>query len=203
LPLHVFEDRYRVLVRELLELPAGRPRRFGVIAIREGSEVGVDSAPALYDVGCAADLERVEAHADGSYDISTTGCRRFRLLELDTTSRPYFVGVVNWLEEPLGAAAPLVEPVRQALRDYIAALAATTDGEFDVPEPPTEARLLSNLVGAAVLADLPDKQRLLAAPDTASRLADELIFLRREQAVLARLAAVPAPQLARIAPSLN
>jgi uncharacterized protein len=31
-PLHIFEERYRQLVRDLLERP--EPRRFGVIAIR-------------------------------------------------------------------------------------------------------------------------------------------------------------------------
>ena len=36
LPLHIFEDRYRRLVRDLLELPHGSARRFGVVGIREG-----------------------------------------------------------------------------------------------------------------------------------------------------------------------
>ena len=40
-PLHVFEERYRDLVRDLLELPE-QERRFGVVAIREGREVGAD-----------------------------------------------------------------------------------------------------------------------------------------------------------------
>jgi hypothetical protein len=36
LPLHVFEERYRVLVQRLLDTPEGLPRRFGVVAIRQG-----------------------------------------------------------------------------------------------------------------------------------------------------------------------
>jgi Lon protease-like protein len=38
LPLHIFEERYRQLVHELLDGP--EPRRFGVIAIRKGRETG-------------------------------------------------------------------------------------------------------------------------------------------------------------------
>ncbi|ASW56007.1 LON peptidase substrate-binding domain-containing protein [Plantactinospora sp. KBS50] len=40
LPLHIFEQRYRALVRHLLDLPADAPREFGVVAIRSGWEVG-------------------------------------------------------------------------------------------------------------------------------------------------------------------
>ncbi|HEY7880701.1 MAG TPA: LON peptidase substrate-binding domain-containing protein, partial [Streptosporangiaceae bacterium] len=56
LPLHIFEDRYRQLVGDLLEGP--EPRRFGVIAIRRGRETGIDGVSALYEVGCAAVLRR-------------------------------------------------------------------------------------------------------------------------------------------------
>ena len=45
LPLHIFEERYRQLVRDLLEGP--EPRDFGVIAIRKGRETGVDGVSAL------------------------------------------------------------------------------------------------------------------------------------------------------------
>jgi uncharacterized protein len=39
LPLHIFEERYRRLVRDLTALPEGTPREFGVVAIRAGREV--------------------------------------------------------------------------------------------------------------------------------------------------------------------
>ena len=45
LPLHVFEPRYRILVQALLELPEGAERRFGVVAIRSGREVGDGRRP--------------------------------------------------------------------------------------------------------------------------------------------------------------
>ena len=39
LPLHIFEERYRALVRHLVGLPEGAPREFGVVAIQAGWEV--------------------------------------------------------------------------------------------------------------------------------------------------------------------
>ena len=58
LPLHIFEERYRQLVRDLLA--GSDPRRFGVIAIRKGRETGIDGVHSLYEVGCVATLRRVE-----------------------------------------------------------------------------------------------------------------------------------------------
>src|ERR1700748_2733682 len=81
LPLHIFEERYRELVRDLLAVTD--PRRFGVIAIRKGRETGIDGVTALYEVGCMASLRRVEEHEDGRYDLVTVGTERFRLLSLD------------------------------------------------------------------------------------------------------------------------
>ena len=59
LPLHIFEERYRQLVRDLLDGPD--PRRFGVIAIRKGRETGIEGVHSLYEVGCTATLRRVDA----------------------------------------------------------------------------------------------------------------------------------------------
>src|ERR1700749_3062102 len=89
LPLHIFEERYRQLVRDLLDGAA--PRQFGVIAIRKGRETGFDGVHALYEIGCTATLRQVDRHEDGRFDIVTVGARRFRLLAVDQT-RPYLQG---------------------------------------------------------------------------------------------------------------
>ena len=96
LPLHIFEERYRQLVRDLLDGP--EPRRFGVIAIRKGRETGVDGISALHEIGCTATLRRVAEHDDGRFDLVTVGTQRFRLTSLDD-SRPYLQGEVELLAE--------------------------------------------------------------------------------------------------------
>jgi len=204
LPLHVFEERYRVLVRDLLELPE-QQQRFGVVAIREGREVGADGVTALHEVGCVAQLRRVETYEDGRYDLVTTGADRFRLTGLDT-SGPYLVGEVEWLPDDMGPAqeAPLLDSaVRAALRDYLAALGQASGEDVELPELPSSSLVLGYLVAATVLLDLDDRQALLAAVDGATRLRAELSVLRREGTLLRVLRAAPSPELARGPISLN
>jgi len=204
LPLHVFEERYRVLVRELLELPEEQ-RRFGVVAIREGREVGADGVTALHEIGCVAHLRRVDPHEDGRFDIVTTGAERFRLTGLDTEG-PYLTGLVDYLPDDMGPAdeAPLLDrAVRTVFLEYLAALGEAGGEEIEAPDLPDSSLVLSYLVAATMLLDLDDRQALLAEPDGASRLRAELTALRRETRLLQVLTAAPAPDFARGPISLN
>src|ERR1700761_6197653 len=63
LPLHIFEERYRLLAAHLAARP--EPRRFGVIAIRKGREVGADGITALHEVGCVTTVRQITPHPDG------------------------------------------------------------------------------------------------------------------------------------------
>jgi len=201
LPLHVFEERYRLLVRELVARTPEAGARFGVVAIRSGREVGA-GLPDLHEVGCTAELRRVEPYEDGRFDIVTTGGARFRLRDLDT-SRPYLTGDVDQLPEDVGdpsSAAVLAERVRTGFGAYLLALTAAQGAEVEpaeaeLPELPADPLMLSYLVAAAVVVDVPAKQRLLAATDAAERLRLELLLLSQETRLLRALSAPPALDL--------
>lgn len=203
LPLHVFEDRYRALVRELLAAPE-RERRFGVVAIRQGREVGADGVRALHEVGCVAQVQRVVPHPDGRFDVVTVGAQRFRLaglLEQSVTGRPYLTGLVEPLPEDPGdpdESRLLAAAVRPAVRAYAEALAGAAGGTPELSEVPEDPGVLSYAVAASVQVDLADRQALLAVPRTPDRLRAELALLRRERRLLSALRAVPAPELARV-----
>jgi uncharacterized protein len=195
LPLHVFEQRYRQLVRDLMERP--EPRSFGVIAIRKGRETGVDGISALYEIGCTATLRKVSRHPDGRFDLITLGARRFRLTRLDY-SRPYLQGEVDILAEETGdqAAAQLAaQAVRQAFRGYLDALNGRGVARVSIPELPDEPSALSYLVAASMIIDLSDRQILLAQPDATARLSAERALLSRETSMLRSLSSTPAPEL--------
>ena len=201
LPLHVFEDRYRALVRDLVDGPEDA-RAFGVVAIREGREVGTDGIRSLHPVGCLADLRQIAPHADGRFDIVATGARRFRIESIDATSRPYLQAEVEFLDEPDGEAATvLARTVASVWGAYRQALTGSPPDDPD--ELPHDPVVLSYLVAAATILDLGDKQRLLEEPDTTSRLRRELAILRREAVVLRLLPSLPAVELARAAVSPN
>lgn len=195
LPLHIFEDRYRQLVADLLEGP--EPRQFGVVAIRYGRETGIDGVSALYETGCTAELQRVEPYEDGRFDLVTVGAQRFRLLDLGEQA-PYFSGDVEWLPEEIGdeAEAGLVlTAVQQSFRSYLALIAERGGAHVTIPEMPDEPMLMSYLVAAAIVVDLPVKQGLLEEPDAYQRLLAERKLLGLEMRMLRLLTATPAPDL--------
>jgi Lon protease-like protein len=195
LPLHVFEDRYRRLVRDLLDGP--EPRRFGVIAIRKGRETGVEGVQSLYQIGCTATLRRVEEREDGRFDLVTVGTQRFRLLALDQTL-PYLQGEVEMLADETvdrAGAAPLVRAVQVAFRAYLDALTESGGATVKVEHLPDEPVLLSFIVAAAMVIDLPERQGLLDEPDALRRLGAERGLLAREAAMLRATTSRPAPDL--------
>lgn len=198
LPLHIFEPRYRKMVADLRELPEGEARQFGVVAIRDGREVGAQSVESVYDIGCTARISALEAHEDGRYSLVTTGVQRFRLLDVDT-SGAYLIGEVEYLEEPSDARAEALKTSSTALllgyQRALAGLRGVRTGS--IPELPDDPTVLSYLIAAAMVLDLRDKQRLLATPDTATRLQREQVLLRRETLLIKELRTLPAVDLLR------
>jgi hypothetical protein len=195
LPLHIFEERYRLLVAHLRAQP--EPRRFGVVAIRTGREVGADGITALHEVGCVAAVRQIAPHADGRFDLATVGTERFRLLRVDD-SLPYYQGEVEPLEneavsEAGEAEAFAVSRVQAGFRAYLNALADRGGGVISVGDLPDEPLLLSYVVGAAMIIDLPERQSLLAASSALERLRLERSLLVREAAMFRATTSRPAP----------
>ncbi|OJF13268.1 LON peptidase substrate-binding domain-containing protein [Couchioplanes caeruleus] len=206
LPLHIFEERYRTLVRDLVATTGDEPHEFGVVTLRHGSEVlsgdGDGEPPAgeppvaagqLYDIGCTAELRQVTELPDGRFDVVTVGRRRFRVLSIAADPHPYLTAEVEWLqdEEPADETAGLLAPrVLAAFRTYLDLLRPESEVLDQVPDDPT---VLSHLIAATAQLTTDERQELLAAPDTASRLRTELRLLNREAGLLARVRAVPVP----------
>ncbi|WP_103500753.1 MULTISPECIES: LON peptidase substrate-binding domain-containing protein [Streptomyces] len=214
LPLNVFEERYRALMGDLRDIPDEDDRAFGVIAIREGHEVAptalglpdgdpppaapgagfaTDPRDSFHEVGCVADASTIRERPDGSgFEVVATGTTRFRLLSV-TVGERYLTGEVELLEEEDGeGAAPLAEGVLRAFREYQRRLAGAMERTLTSDqELPDEPSVVSYLVAAATLLSTADKQKLLQAPDTATRLARELKLLRRETGLIAKLPSVP------------
>jgi hypothetical protein len=205
LPLHIFEERYRTLIRELVASPADGPHEFGVVTLRRGAEAPTpetddDPTPEpptvraddLYPVGCTAELRQVTELPDGRFDIMTVGRRRFTIRGVHKGEEPYLTADVEWLpdESPDEAAALLAPRTLAAFRTYLDLLRPDSEVLDAVPADPT---VLSHLIAATAQLTTDERQTLLAAPDTASRLRTELKLLNREARLLARVRAVPVP----------
>jgi uncharacterized protein len=73
LPLHVFEPRYREMVRDAMD-GAGR------IAMIQPHRLDDDNQAPLYAVGCVGDVVGIEELEDGRFNIVLLGSNRFRMI---------------------------------------------------------------------------------------------------------------------------
>lgn len=186
LALHIFEERYKQMIGRCIADEAP----FGVVLIREGSEVGMPATP--YDVGMSAQIVGVEHLREGRMNIIATGGRRFRLLEV-IRRRPHLVGRVEYAPHEMGDAAHVsaaAEAVRQLFGAYMDTVAQIVDGELNIEPAPADAAGLAYAVAAALQIDNLVKQRLLAASSLEQILCEETAILPRETARLKLLAAI-------------
>jgi Lon protease-like protein len=144
LPLHIFEDRYRLLIDRCID----RMEPFGVVLIREGRETGRLEGR-IAEVGTTALIRQARRTGDGRMNIMCVGGRRFRIAGLDEKSEPYLVGEVELLDEALGdevAARRLAERVSRRFLRYLELLQpalATDEGpeieiEIEIESPEEE-----------------------------------------------------------------
>lgn len=168
--LHVFEARYRALVRDCL---AG-DRRFGVVLIERGSEVGGGDQRAM--LGTRSVIVRAGELPDGRWLLAVLG---EAVLEVDEwlPDDPYPRARVHERQVPpgrppevgelLATATGRVRHARALLAEHGGAPPLAPDASLDGGGDATVAAW--QLCGAAPLSAY-DAQRLLAAADVAERL---------------------------------
>jgi uncharacterized protein len=170
LPLHIFEDRYRLLVREA--------RDFGVVLIRQGREVGPGQGDDIHQVGTLATFQEVEALPDGRFFVVARGVRRIRVVGLDH-SRPYLTGRVETLADPPARAGPRLLNLLDA---YLAAHGVEVAPHLSAGQ----GKRAVWLVGSVLQTEPSRRQQLLEECDP--QLAEQL--LREELAKLSALGKV-------------
>lgn len=197
LPLHVFEERYRTLVRELLEVEQVFDRVFGVVAIREGYEVGDHGAQSVHRVGTLVQLSEVHPYDDGRFDIEVIGRERLRVLEHDSRG-PFLRGQVTLLPdgEEEGAAEEAAHTL-EVFETYRARLSDLRGGPVLVGELPRDPAYLSYALASTCLLTLPQRQELLEAESATDRLRALRGLLREEMRAMRALPSLPATEVAR------
>lgn len=130
LPLHIFEDRYRLMIARCIE----RSEPFGVVLVRSGPDVGpIDGRMA--EIGTTAAIRRAGRYPDGRLDILTVGEQRFRLESVDTESEPYIVARVTLLDEPTGPTEQALDRAERVGRRFLRYLdLLQAEGATDGPE---------------------------------------------------------------------
>jgi Lon protease-like protein len=162
LPLHIFEPRYKEMVKECLE---------------EKSEFGMllSLPKGVARVGCTAEIvEVVKRYTDGRMDILTVGRAPFRVVEL-LEENPLLEGQVDYLEDCETAADLKIQ--RELVQLYEACHTLVFE---DYPKnldggPPEE---FSYLVASTLPLDLLWKQQILELRSEADRQERLVSYLR-------------------------
>ena len=164
LPLHVFEPRYRQMVKDALE----GDQRFGIVLLRPGWEGDYFGAPPVFDCGTLGTIEQAVPLEDGRYNIVVRGDIRFRILD-EVSLVPYrtarVVAEPEASREPADAYAKR-EWLAELSRQYLTYLPDQTS----VPEIETvNLDALANALIMSLNLDVAEKQRLLEMSNVVQR----------------------------------
>jgi Lon protease-like protein len=156
LPLHIFEERYKALIRECI----GNDSEFGISLAHEHH---------VADVGCTARVIRVlHRYDDGRMDIVVEGRRRYRLLRYEPQTHLYAVGAVAILDPVPGQVdAALARETREL---YNRLITVVYKGSMQELSPGAEEINLSFVMAQKAGLDLAARQRLLNQDSENDRL---------------------------------
>ena len=140
-PLHIFEERYRLMIGECME----RDHEFGIIWLADDG---------LKDIGCSARVSQVIEHfEDGRLNIMVEGTTPIRLMRR-IEDLPYPAGDIELLEDEDDADPPSLDAARARYSELV----------VQVTGESPEAALLAELDAygmAATLEVTPDAKQLL------------------------------------------
>ncbi|WP_338863219.1 LON peptidase substrate-binding domain-containing protein [Myxococcus stipitatus] len=165
IPLHIFEPRYRAMVRDAL---AG-DRVIALAQLEEGWEGNYDGRPPMVPLMCAGVIAWDEEVEDGRYNILLQGVSRIEMLSELATDKPYREVHAKVLTD-----LPYHGPEEERLRQAVFELAGRVPPTFAENLLPATARatggMLADVVAAAVIPEAERRQELLAELDVKRRL---------------------------------
>ena len=179
LPLHIFESRYRIMLKSVLETDS----LFGVVKWDPNTK-------SMANVGCCAHIIKHQTADDGRSNIITIGQQRFQVLEI-VRSTPFYTGIVSWIDDEISQNLQDLDNLRdsviQALNDVVNLTSKLTNSQKMLPDKlPNNPMELSFWIGAHLGGPVSDEQqRLLEERDTYIRLQREFEMLDHTRKQLA------------------
>lgn len=160
LPLHIFEERYKQMIRDCLEAQSREfgQREFGIVLTKDEE---------MRTVGCSASIVGVaRKYDDGRMDILTRGLRRFEVF-FTNEEKIYLRGSVEFFDDDAGAELPPENEAQRAIELFREVMQRLSN---DIPDLVRPYRHLSFRIAAPLPVDLDFKQQLLSARNEAERL---------------------------------
>ncbi|MFA6561097.1 MAG: LON peptidase substrate-binding domain-containing protein [Verrucomicrobiia bacterium] len=177
LPLHIFEPRYRRMLKDALETH----RLFSVALMREEPTPG-QPEPHPYDVGCVGIISASFQLPDGTSNVLIQGLHRVRFTEF-LPDMPYPVAAIETLETthaPDADTDDLTSRIGKMAKLRAAAGKAVPKPLLQALAGIGDAEMLADLVSFTLLTDLRQKQQLLEMLDLRLRLQKLLQCLERQ-----------------------
>lgn len=179
LPLHIFEPRYRAMVRDAL----ASDRIIGMVLLKPGFESDYAGCPPVFPIGCAGLITHSEALADGRFNIVLRGIEKFRVVGEDA-SRDYRLAHIEALVDTLTDVDRAAMPgQRQRLESLLAAAVERRGVDAKLPANVSDDDLVNALAQYLVLEPI-ERQALLECDSVRSRCG-ALIELLEIKAMLA------------------
>ena len=179
LPLHIFESRYRIMLKSVLETDS----MFGVTKWDPNTK-------SMANIGCCAQIIKHQTAEDGRSTIVTLGQQRFQILEI-IRSTPFCSAMVSWINddnvESFQNLDALRDSVTQALYDVVNLSGKLTNSQKMLPDKlPDNPMELSFWIGSHLGgAVAEEQQRLLEERNTYTRLQREFEMLDHTRKQLA------------------
>ncbi|MGC6487054.1 MAG: LON peptidase substrate-binding domain-containing protein [Planctomycetota bacterium] len=171
IPLHIFEQRYRDMVRDLLDGPG----RFVIASPQVGARETEGHPPAIVPVGGLGEILRHEQLPDGRFMIWVLGLARVHVEEVPSDHLYREVECLPFLETTV--PEPEAEELARRLRD-----AASARLQEPVPLPDsTPPGLLADLLLQTLNGSRGFIERAFAEPDVATRAQLALDAAARQQ----------------------
>lgn len=185
LPLHVFEDRYKVMIRACLA--EGQP--FGVVLAKDTPE----GEEEFYHIGTTAHITAVEHLKDGRMNLITIGQDRFVIKDCYQGKDNFFIGQVDPF--PLSEESnevkleQLTNRLRTIMQSYLNHLSQASGEDLSTAVIPTDPIALAFLAGTAIQgpawSKYSDKQNLLATQSLQTLMSKTIHILDKEDKLLA------------------
>ena len=179
LPLHIFEDRYRTMTREVI---AG-DRRLAMVLLREGWESNYYETPAVHDIACLGNIESYEELEDGKYNIVLAGISRVRLIR-EVQQTPYRLAEVEEISDAIcdDNSTDIIRRRNHLVGQFSRCTELATQGNYRARDlvPQLDFEALVNMVASTISLPVEDKQALLEMDEVTERC-DVLIPVLRRQ----------------------
>jgi uncharacterized protein len=164
LPLHIFEPRYRAMVRDA----AAAHEIIGMTLLRGDWQRAYHENPDVFEIGCAGKIVNAEPLPDGKFNILLHGMREFNI-QRHIIERAYRQAEIRWRTATPRALEPRCRARLTVLLTEFVGTKAALPAQRLLNDPSLSDELLVNFFCYALEIPALEKQGLLEAPTLAER----------------------------------